>query len=148
MKTPVNRIVDIEAEVDLKELGAIQKVVVAIRNEIRGSSFFQRKRDKILEQEYRKRTAREENLKFQLLSVIYSQLIKNKSLEEKGRTCVAVVAPVLRSYEKELAIIKSHKEFSAVDMRIMECDPDMLRSFPSIPIFVRISMRGDESSAI
>lgn len=147
MRVKVRETIDYSKVVNENQLNSFELLYVGIMRAISQIPFVSERKDRQLAEEYRQKVEAEENLKEWLLSTIYraySKGIKHKDEDIKIRELTIAIP---RSSEHILREIKDHKEFSSYNLKILECDKDLLRSFPDIKIRVQITGRslGNES---
>jgi hypothetical protein len=142
MRVKLREIVDASAPVDLDSLTPLQKLTVGIKRRIYEYDFYKRRQDRKAEAESRARAEREDFLKGALLTHAHIQLVENREMSLMGSKCIAINVIVPRSYEKDLRNIVWHKDFLSYEIKIFDCDPDLLLSYPDLPIIVGMKIKG------
>lgn len=139
MRVKVRETVDFESVENADKLSPFQMLSVAFSRYYRQSKRYERNREKKLNAEAIARIRREEGLKSELLTIIYAAFKPQNNSEVKRRKIKTARITIDRSVEKEFRSIRTHREFSAYNIRLLECDRDMLRSFPDIPLVIEVS---------
>lgn len=131
--------INVDNAVDIASLPPLQKIVVGAVKGYKSRESYKKKEERRLEAENRLRIEREEQLKEEILTDIYRDLINNVTLKEKGLVCKEVRLLIDRDREKELREVIRHKEFVSFNIRVEEVDKDLLRSFPKLKILIVIT---------
>ena len=103
--------------------------------------FEEREKRRIAEEQKRK-TQQMEEVKGALLDAIYSALVQEKNYE--------VVLSVNRAYKEQVDSVLELSDFSPFNIQILEEDKDILASFSSLPIMIRVTKKvlGGESYGV
>lgn len=133
----MREVVDFEGkQVDTSKLRPLQRIWLGIVAKYHESRFYQVKRNKKLEEEYRAQSEREELLKSRILRHLYDQFVRNTECAKHGTVCVELDLIIPREYEEDLKRILRHKDFISYYTHIPQCDPDLLKSFPDIGVIL------------
>lgn len=152
MRVKMREVVNIDKPVDISKLSPLQKILVSIRYSWRNTNYYRNRRERELSLKYRMKADREEALKNELLTYIYSELMENRFFKQRAekqresdrvrpvevRKCSSIVLAVDRSYEEDLRRVLKHKEFISFSITYLDCNPDMLKSFNKIPILLEV----------
>lgn len=145
MRVKIRQVVDPSRVPDISKLDPIPSLVVAFKQWYRQSNRYARKMEKELTKENKIRIQKEELLKEELITVIVKTLDEGENNSDNSLD--SIILSINREAEKELRSILSHKDFVAYNITILDCDRDMLRSFPTIPLRIQVRtkvLRGDK----
>lgn len=143
MRVAMRRVVDLDdsGSVDLRPLTPFQKIITSFMISLRNTTFVKNRLRKDEQAVYKEKLMREEELKSVILGRLYTELIKNNFMGEKGLSASSVILEIDRSMEQTLLSIKDHKDFMSYNINIIQPDPDMLRCFKDIPILLEASRK-------
>lgn len=141
MRVKIREVVDLDEKVDLSKLSPLERVVVGFKYWYRDTRPYKYMLHRRLEKEYSAKVEEEEKVKEVLLTFAYKQLVLNETMKELGLTCVKIEVTLERSLESTVREVIKHKEFISNNLRILECDPDVLLSFSDVPLIVEISSK-------
>lgn len=126
--------------IDLDKLSPSERVIVGFKKWWVRTNFYIRKRDRELEKAHRILTQREDKLKSDILNEVYEELQNNRFFKTRGDekyTTSAITLSVKRSDEDILTSVLRSKEFISYHIEVLECDHDLLVSYPKLPIMVK-----------
>ena len=145
MRVRIREVIDTDSPIDLSKLSPLQRIWVSLVVWYRDSKAYERRKHRKLEQEFKKKTLEEESLKETVLYKVFSELVQNKTLGEKGLVCSKVIIGIDRSKEEVLREILKHKEFIDYPIKILPCNQDLLKCYKNIPILLEVGKRFIES---
>lgn len=142
MRVKIREVVDLDKPVDISRLSPMQRLSVALTTWYRSGELYKRKLNRKLEQEFREKVKREELVKDLLMSQIHLQLTQNEEMGKRGLVCSEATIVIDRKQEKALREVVKHKEFISYNIKILDCHPDLLRSYAEIPLLVKVTTKG------
>jgi len=138
MRVLMREVVDLD-HIDDLSLRPLQRISVGIQLKYRETRLYKYNYNKRMEKEYHQRMEEEEKLKARILRDIYS-IFKPDSqhASEMQTTIVSFEIHIERNLEPILKRILNHKDFMLYDLRVKECNRDILLSFPRTPIKLEV----------
>lgn len=146
MQVEIRKVVD-PSQVNLDDLSRKDKLILAIRSKYHQSRYYLNKQEKKREEALRKQVLLEDELKEQILSILYKELICNTTLSKTNQTTKKVYIKIKRRYKDILNNIRTHKDFLCYRISIVQEDPDVFRAINDLPIILAVERRilGGES---
>lgn len=129
---------DEDGMADLRQLNTLEKIVTSIRISLRNTKMAKNRRQREVEQAYRREVEEEEGLKSVLLQRIYNELVRNNFLDKKGLHTRDITLAIDARMEDVLKRIITHKDFVSYDMSIIEPNSDVKKCFTDTPILLNI----------
>lgn len=136
MRTEVE--LDEDGMADLRQLSTVEKITTSIRISFRNTKMAKNRRQREIENAYRKSVEEEDGLKSVLLQRIYNELVRNNFLGKKGLHTKDITLAVDARMEDVLRRIIKHKDFVSYDIVILEPNPDVKKCFLDTPILVNV----------
>lgn len=140
MRVPLRKTVNIDSIVDPDKLGPIEKVKVAFFRSIKELPMYIRKKEREAEAAHKAHIALIDTIKEEILTPAYAELIANRRLGAEGLKCDKIQLAVSRSVEKDLRELLKHKEFVSFNIKFLEPNRDMLRSY-GFKVLIEVSRR-------
>lgn len=147
MRVLVRRELDITKPVDLSQCTWKEQLSAGFRSWLSGTEFYQRKQNQIHEKEHKERISQIENLKEVILSLLYEELVNNRSVSKRKEESETICISIERQYEKYIEETLNSSDFDSYIIDKVEEDFDVMLSFPDLPMLFEVSLkRGDNSN--
>lgn len=153
MRVVLRNVIDVTQPINLRKLSPLSKVIVAIKKEWQSSSFVQTSQRNREDASHRERVKKEETIKQMILTQLYQELSKSRSLSSRNLETSSVVIAVKPEYKDILfdeldkagntihVGILNHSDFSQYDMIRIQENSDMRKAFPDMPILFKCSRK-------
>lgn len=127
---------------DHTQFTVFEYISVAFRYYFGKLAMFEEREKRRIAEEQKRKTQQIEEVKGALLDAIYSALVQEKNYE--------VVLSVNRAYKEQVDSVLELSDFSPFNIQILEEDKDILASFSSLPIMIRVTKKvlGGESYGV
>lgn len=153
MRVLVRHIIDVEKPINLRRLTAKNKIIVSIKKEWMNTSFYLSSKKKSEQELHRQRVLREDHAKEVILTKLYQELVRSKTLSEKGLKTKEVVISIDAKFGDVLFDkldndgnvihrgILSHNEFSGYKIEQVPENNDIRLAFSDMPYLFRCSRK-------
>lgn len=129
---------DEDGMADLRQLSPVEKLTTSIRISFRNTKIAKNRRQREIEEEYRRSVEEEDGLKSALLKRIYSELVKNNFLGKKGLHTKDITLAVDARMKDVLNRVITHKDFVSYDITVLQPNKDVVECFPDVPILINV----------
>lgn len=141
MRIKIGRVVDVSKDVNLADLGPLDRIIASAKNAYYNTSMYKRRFAETEEKKEEQRRKVRETLTESLLSVISVELENNKTLRDKDDKALAVLLKVPSRFKNFLVDVLDSHEFDAYSTTIIPPDRS-LSKFVEAPYLVYVENRG------
>ncbi len=141
MRIKVGRLVDVEKDVNLADLSPLDRVIAAATNAYRNTKMYKRRYAETEEKREAQRRKVREALTDSILAAIHPELDLNKTLKDKGDTCIGVLLKIPARYHVFLHDVLEAHEFDAYSTMIIPPSKSLCK-FSNPPYLLYVENRG------
>lgn len=140
MQIKVGQVVDTSKDVNLSDLKPMDKILASMSNAFQRTSLYKRRYVKTQEKEDEQKRVERSTLLDSILSVAKRELDDNATLQNRGETCVGVLAQIPYKYCTYLDEVLTMRELDFLSIEVVKPNSFLCKS-SEIPYLLYIRQR-------